>query len=87
MEWRYSFLLTPSPPKQTIPPADSFVRPRHTSAHQQMLFTVYLFWGSIKKKQKSKYENTGKTSFKKLMYVTTADIKTEDRLFLGSFTF
>ena len=37
--------------------------------------------------QKSKYENTGKTSFKKLMLVTTADIKTNDRFFLESSNF
>ena len=38
-----------------------------------------------KRNLKSKYENTGKTSFKTLMCVTTADIKTGRQVFLGIF--
>ena len=86
IEW-YSFLLPHSPPKQTTSPADFFVPARHTSAHQQMLFTLYLFCGSIKKKQKSRFENTCKISFKKLICVITADIKTEDTFFFESSNF
>ena len=83
------------------PPADSFApsrqsnyqnsthplsfSPRHTNkCHLLCTFSEAL----SKRSQKSKHEGTGKASFKKLlMYVTTADIKTENMLFLESFNF
>ena len=59
-----------------------------TPQHTNKCFLLCTFSEALSKNlQKSKYENAGKTSFKKLICVTTEDIKTKDRFFLESSNF
>ena len=87
-------------PKQTTYPAHSFTRSRQSnyqySPHSLNFSSrhtnqcILLFTSSevlLERNWKSKHESTGKTSFKKLMCVSSADIKTEDRIFLESSNF
>ena len=71
---------SPSPTSPSKPPLPSLPE-LFLSTHEEKLFTIYF------SEILSKHESTGKTSFKKLMCVTTADIQTEDRLFLESSSF